>query len=235
MAVSAIELVVSDMAGTTVRDDGLVERAFTDALGGMGVDPAGHVDFVRGTMGQSKIVVFRAIFAGDEARARDANGRFEEAFARRVAAGEAVALPGARDALAELRELGAKVCLTTGFAATTRDSIIDALGWGDLIDLALSPTRRVRGRPHPDLVLEAVIELRVSGVAAVAVVGDTTADLEAGSRAGASVVAGVLTGAHPYERLVRAPHTHILRGIGELPRVVAARRGTDRPPASATP
>jgi phosphoglycolate phosphatase-like HAD superfamily hydrolase len=49
------------------------------------------------------------------------------------------------------------------------------------------------------------------------VAGDTTNDLIAGTRAGASVVAGVLTGAHSAEELGEAPHTHLLGSVAELP------------------
>ena len=59
---TAIELVVFDMAGTTVRDDGVVEQAFQRAAERTGVadrmpweDALQHV---RDTMGQSKIEVF---------------------------------------------------------------------------------------------------------------------------------------------------------------------------------
>ncbi len=64
-----IRLAVLDMAGTTVRDGGVVERSFVEALTAMGFDPEGaelraHLDYVRETMGQSKITVFRSVFGG---------------------------------------------------------------------------------------------------------------------------------------------------------------------------
>ena len=37
------------------------------------------------------------------------------------------------------RDAGVRVCLATGFSPATRDAIIAELGWGELIDLALSP------------------------------------------------------------------------------------------------
>jgi len=51
----------------------------------------------------------------------------------------------------------------------------------------------------------------------VAVAGDTASDLLAGTRAGASVVAGVLTGAHDRDALAAAPHTHLLESIVDFP------------------
>jgi phosphoglycolate phosphatase len=72
--------------------------------------------------------------------------------------------------------------------------------------------------------LWAIIRLDIGAVGRVAVAGDTVSDLEAGTRAGAAIVAGVLTGAHTKEQLEAAPHTHLLLGIDELPGVIAAAR-----------
>jgi phosphonatase-like hydrolase len=220
-----IRLAVLDMAGTTVRDDGVVERSFVEALTGMGFDPEGdelrdHLEYVRDTMGQSKIVVFRSVFGGDEERAQDANARFEEAFAAAVSRGEIEPLPGAEAALHALRERGIRICLTTGFSGPTREQLMDVLGWRDLVDLSLSPGDGVRGRPFPDLVLTAVMRLEIDAVQEAAVAGDTASDLVAGSAAGASVVAGVLTGSHGREQLAAAPHTHLLDSIAEFPAIL---------------
>ncbi len=70
------------------------------------------------------------------------------------------------------------------------------------------------------MILTAVLRLRIDDVAEVAVAGDTTSDLIAGTRAGASLVAGVLTGAHTAEELAAAPHTHLLGSIRELPQLI---------------
>jgi phosphonatase-like hydrolase len=209
------------MAGTTVSDDGVVERAFRQALadvGGLGVDNAvgDPAAFVMRTMGQSKISVFTELFSGDLAKARLANRAFEVAYDGAVDRGEIGPLPGAAATMAALRDGGVKVCLTTGFAPATRDRILDALEWNAAVDLALSPSDAGRGRPWPDMILTAVIRLQFDDVHRVAVVGDTASDLLAGWRAGAGVVAGVLTGAHGRAELETAPHTHILSGVADL-------------------
>jgi len=110
--------------------------------------------------------------------------------------------------------------LTTGFSDPTRELLIDHLGWDDLADLSLSPSVALRGRPFPDMALEALIRLGVDDVREMAIVGDTANDLLAGHRAGASVVAGVLTGAHDRATLESAPHTHILDSVVDLPDVI---------------
>ncbi|MFE1088290.1 phosphonatase-like hydrolase [Streptomyces sp. NEAU-PBA10] len=220
-------LVVLDMAGTTVADGGLVEEAFSAAAARLGVGPgtaehAAHLDHVRATMGESKISVFRHLF-GDAERARLANTAFEEAYAARVGEGRVTALPGARAAVEELRAAGRTVVLTTGFARVTQDAILDALGWRELVDLTLCPADAGgRGRPHPDMVLAAFLRTgAVDDVRQVAVAGDTSYDMLSGVRAGAGVVAGVLTGAHDREQLAEHGATHVLGSVAELPGLLA--------------
>jgi phosphonatase-like hydrolase len=219
-----IRLAALDMAGTTVADEGAVEEAFQSALDAVGLVAGDLMDdpgaYVRRTMGQSKIAVFTELLGGDRHRAERANRAFESAFDQAVDRGEVAALPGAVDTFAALRERGVRLCLTTGFSPATRDRIVAALGWEGLVDLALSPADAGRGRPWPDMILTAVLRLRIDDVAEVAVVGDTTSDLIAGTRAGASIVAGVLTGAHSAEELAAAPHTHLLGSVAELPDLV---------------
>ena len=221
-----IRLAVLDMAGTTVRDDGTVEASFLDALDAVGLDRhapevGDHLDFVRRTMGQPKIVVFRALLDSEE-RAVAANAAFETAFAGRIDAGGISPIEGAEAALERLRGHGIRICLTTGFADETRELLIDRLGWSDRIDLSLSPGGGYRGRPYPDLALGALMRLEVDDVRELAVAGDTTSDLLAGTRAGASIVAGVLTGAHDEATLSTAPHTHLLASIADLPGICGA-------------
>ncbi len=209
-----------DMAGTTVADEGSVMAAFTAAMerfglrpGALGYEQASRI--VQETMGQSKIEVFRRIL-DNEADAQEANSLFELHYAAAVKAGAVAPIPGATELLAVLRSARVKICLATGFAPPTRDALLDALGWRPLIDLALSPADVGRGRPWPDLPLTALLRLRGGSVAELAVAGDTASDVESGLRAGAGLVAGVLTGAGSREELERAGAPHILDSVTDL-------------------
>ena len=215
-----ISLVVFDMAGTTVADGGIVEAAFTKAAYQVGlartrIELADMLGYVRATMGESKIEVFRHL-ADDEPQAQRANLAFESAYTDSIRDDGCQPLPGAEESFARLREGGCKVALTTGFSGTTQDAILDALGWHDLVDLALCPADAGRGRPYPDLPLTALIRTQTTGVQNMAVVGDTAYDVLSGLRSGATLVAGVLTGAHNRVRLTDAGATHVLSGVTEV-------------------
>lgn len=218
--------VVFDMAGTTVSDSGLVVRAFEAAYRAvpeLRVTPEGLPrserelrEFAIATMGQSKIAVFTELI-GRRSIAKAANRAFEAAYADMVAAGEATPIPGAVEAFHSLRAAGVKVVLTTGFSRETQDQLIDHLGWRDLIDFALVPADAGRGRPWPDLNLQALIRAEAESVAAMVVVGDTVSDMLSGARAGAGRVVGVLTGGTEAQALIDAGATSVLASVADLP------------------
>ena len=217
---ATITVACLDMAGTTVSDDGSVITAFRAALEQAGLTPgspgyASADEVVRAAMGQSKIDVFRRVL-GDDAAAAAANDAFERHYARIVSAGGIAPLPGAVRTLTALRSAGVRICLATGFSPATRTAIVDALAWHSLIDLALSPADAGRGRPWPDLPLTALIRLGGGSVRELAVAGDTPSDVESGLRAGAGLVAGVLTGSGTRDQLARAGAPHVLETIADL-------------------
>ncbi len=200
-----------DMAGTTVRDDNTVMEAFAAAVASAGPDrpQVQRGDEVR--PGHHGPVQDRGVPAhlrrhrqsrgprglrgsGGEEAAQAANAAFEKHYAGAVAKGEIAPMPGAEELFAACRSAGLKVCLSTGFSPLTRDAIIAALGWRPLVDLLLSPADAGRGRPWPDMPLTALLRLGGGSVTSLAVVGDTPADIESGLRAGAGLVAGVLSG-----------------------------------------
>jgi phosphoglycolate phosphatase len=216
-----ISVACLDMAGTTVADEGSVLAAFAAAVGRFGLAPgtSGYDDalaIVHRTMGQSKIEVFRQIL-GSEAGAQQANQVFEESYAASVGSGLVGPLPGAIETITALRAAGIRVCLATGFSPGTREALLDALGWRPLIDLAISPADAGRGRPWPDLPLTALLRLGGGAVSELAVVGDTASDVESGLRAGAGLVAGVLTGTASRAELERAGAPVILDSVAGLP------------------
>jgi phosphoglycolate phosphatase len=204
---SLISVLCLDMAGTTVRDGSSVMTAFTAAIAEENLPVRefnAAMKYVNATMGQSKIEVFRHIL-GDEAAAQRANASFEGHYAKSVADGLITAMPGAEHLFATARDAGIRVCLSTGFSPATRDAIIAALGWAGRVDLLLSPADAGRGRPWPDMPLTALLRLGGGSVHELAVVGDTPSDIEAGLRAGAGIVAGVLTGDSPRADLAAVP------------------------------
>lgn len=215
-----IQLAVVDMAGTTVSDDGLVLTAFDAAATAAGLAESGAEReearrYVIDTMGQSKITVFRALF-GTEELAQQANAEFERTYDALIDEGRAAPIDGAAQAITRIRERGIRVALSTGFSGTTQEKLLAALGWQSLADLVIAPGDGVRGRPYPDMILTALMRLDIDSVFNVAVLGDTGSDVESALRAGASIAAGTLTGAHDERQLRDAGATHVVASVTEF-------------------
>lgn len=220
MSTNDVQLAVIDMAGTTVADDGLVVASFEAAATAAGLPEEGAErdsarQYVLDTMGQSKIVVFRALF-GTEDLAQTANAAFEAAYAAEIDNGRAAPIAGAAEAITELRDAGIKVALTTGFSGVTQEKLLAALGWQSLADLVLAPGDGVRGRPYPDLILTALIRLQADSVRNVAALGDTSNDVDSALRAGCAIAAGTLTGAHDEDQLRAAGATHVVGSVTDF-------------------
>jgi phosphoglycolate phosphatase len=222
----AIRLACVDMAGTVMSDDGIVMDAFTSALEAVALPEDRFADamtYARETMGLSKAVVFKGLLDDDELVSQ-ALVAFDSSIESAIKEGRVSEIPGARAAMEALRAGGVKICLTTGFSDEVQRAVIEHLGWEEVTDFFLAPSASMRGRPYPDMVLCAGLRVPIDDVREVAVAGDTANDLWSGFRAGASVVAGVLTGSHDRAELEKAPHTHILSSIVDFPAIALDRR-----------
>lgn len=211
-----VELICFDMAGTTVIDNGLVLEAFRrtiDDLEVTGEERTLAEAYVIETMGQSKIEVFTALFAQ---RATVANEAFERNFVDAAQELGVSEIPGARSTVETLRSIGLKVALTTGFSPSTREALIEELGWGDLFELRVSPADAGRGRPAPDMLLWCALQSQVTAMNALMAVGDTSSDMQAGLRAGAGYCVGVLSGNDDAPRLLEAGADDVIESVVDL-------------------
>jgi phosphonatase-like hydrolase len=219
-----VHLVVFDMAGTTVRDDGQVPRAFAAALARHGV--ALTDEQIAAVRGSSKREAVRQFVPAGPNHARVAGAiytSFRQELEREFNECGVRSVSGAAALFEWLRHNGTRVALNTGFDRDVTRLLVAALGWErHVVDAVVCADDVPQGRPAPDLILEAMRVTKVVAPAGVANVGDTALDLEAGHNARVRWNIGVLTGAHDRARLSRAPHTHIVESIVDLPRLFAA-------------
>jgi phosphonatase-like hydrolase len=241
-----VTLACCGLIGAIITDDGMLERAFAEAIATQGVVPgtgayARCMAQVHSARGRTSADILRELFPDNEARALAALLAFDRSLIGAVERSGVRPVPGARQVLEGLAGSGVQVSLITSLSRRPLGLLLDALGWSDCINLALGADDVPRGCPAPDLVLAAMLRLGIGDVRDAVVVHGTKSGLECGRRAGASIVAGVLTGTHPAGRLREAGATHVLDSIAELPGVLencgsseastdrAARRPADGP------
>ena len=125
-------------------------------------------------------------------------------------------IPGARSTVETLLGIGMKVALTTGFSPSTREALIEELGWADLFALRVSPADVGRGRPAPDMLWWCALRSQINAMNALMVVGDTSSDIQAGLRAGAGYCVGVLSGNDDAPRLLEAGADDVIDSVVDL-------------------
>ncbi len=222
----AITLVCCGLIGAAVADEGMVERAFAEAIATQGV-VTGTADYARcmaqvhRARGRPTIDILLSLFPGNQPRAQAAQLAFDRSYAAAVGRTGLTPLPGAEQAIDTLTGAGIRVCLITGFSRRVLDLVLDTLGWWDRVQAALCPEDVPRGCPAPDLVLCAMLRLGVGDVRETAVADGTENGVLCGLRAGAGTVAAVLTGTHTAERLRGAGAHHLLASIADLPDLLA--------------
>jgi phosphonatase-like hydrolase len=222
----AIELVVFDIAGTTVDDGDAVNRCLRAALTGAGL--AVSHSAANAVMGLPKPVAIRtliersaehqALLTKVEAIHSDFVARMLRFYAEDPAV---VEVPGASETFATLRRAGIKVALDTGFSRAIAARILARLGWdqGGVIDATVTSDEVARGRPHPDMIQRLMAAVGVCESHTVAKVGDTPVDLEEGTNAGCGRVIGVTRGTHTRAQLLAYPHTDLIETVADLPRL----------------
>jgi phosphonatase-like hydrolase len=236
---SSIQLVVFDIAGTTVRDKGNVAEAFIAAFTDYGMTiPVAEVKKVMGFRKMDAVVLLLEKFAPgkkaffpnkeekfvekmeDEELADRIHMRFIDRMIEFYRNDETLApMPHAETVFRTLKKQGIKVALNTGFTRSITDTILHRLRWDDrsrLIDQVICSDEVPRGRPYADMIEVLRDDLGIQSPAHVLKIGDTEVDVEEGRNAACGTVVSVTTGAYTREQLQTYSPDFIIDDLQEL-------------------
>lgn len=228
---SSIQLVVFDMAGTTLKDEHEVEHCF--ALAAQQTNLNVSEEEILAAQGWSKRYVFETFWekqlgGRSEAWEREVDNSYEvfrtilEDYYR---SNPVQPTEGCLEAFEWLRSQGIAIALTTGFYRKVANIILEKLGWLEgldarhkgsadtLIQLSITSDEVPLGRPAPDMIFRAMELLEVSSARQVVKVGDTPSDLKAGKAAGCARTYGVVNGTHSREQLAPYPNDGLLSSL----------------------
>ena len=226
-----IELVVFDLAGTTIEDAGEVPEAFTAALQAHGLNAT--TEALNAVRGASKREVIRRFVENqfpqeapnNIARTEKIFAAFRQRLSEIYQSRGVKAISGVTETFRWLRRRKIKIALNTGFDREVTQLILHAVNWdNDLTQAVVCGDDVAQGRPAPYLIFHALEATGVIDVSRVANVGDTTLDLQAGRNAGVRWNVGVLSGAHRKEQLEKLQPTHLLASVAELPMLMTSSR-----------
>lgn len=213
-----LKLVVFDLAGTTVKDNGQVVNAFTAALMAHEIEfTSEQLSHVRGSSKRQAIEHFIPEGPDRTRRAALVYASFRKLLAERYQIDGIEPMAGAERIFQWLKEQGVCVALNTGFDRDITELLLSALGWGrEMVDAVVCGDEVRQGRPAPYLIFHAMEATGINSVREVANVGDTRLDLQAAYNARVRWNIGVLSGAHDRQQMERAPHTHLLESVADL-------------------
>ena len=187
-----IELVVFDIAGTTVADKGNINDFFRKAFSNEGiVVDAADVDEVMGYRKKEAVQIIVDKYIPDLRNKSNIVDNIHEDFTKQMVkfyeTYEGLSpLPFAEKVFLELQDNKIKVALNTGFTKVITAPILKRLGWdtASFIDAVICSDEVPEGRPYPYMIEQLMQKLHISYPENVAKVGDTKVDIEEGQNAG---------------------------------------------------
>lgn len=217
-----IQLVVFDMAGTTIDEDNVVYKTVRAAINAAGYQFTQEQVQEVGA-GKEKSQAIRDVLALDGQQHSDEEvarifDNFKQMLNSAYATLDVKEQPGASDTFVRLRRDGVKVVLNTGYDRVTAEGLIAKIGWevGRDIDGLVTASDVANGRPAPDMIFLAMRQAEVKSSDAVAKIGDSTIDIEEGKNAGCGMTFGVTTGAQSEAQLRSADPTHVVSSLEEM-------------------
>ncbi|NDE11457.1 MAG: HAD family hydrolase [Chitinophagia bacterium] len=219
-------MVVFDMAGTSVDEGNVVYRTLHKAIEKK-CPTVSFEDVLKWGAGKEKLQAIRETLSGKKIVLNEQAilEIFQDFLGLLDSAYENLTVIPTRNTerlFKELRDLGIKVVLNTGYNKTTANLLVKKLNWeeGRDFDLLVTSSDVNQNRPNPDMILFAMDKLNVVDAATVIKVGDSTIDIEEGRNAGCIYNIGVTTGAHSQAELLTANPDYIFDDIYDLKALV---------------
>ncbi len=222
---SNIKLVVFDIAGTTVKDNGEIAIAFQIAMKEKGYEVP--VKKINPLMGYKKPEAIRIMLHEYEPETTSITEEYINHIHDRFVTlmveyysntNDLHPLPHAEDMFAYLKQKGIKIGLDTGFSNHITDVIIERLGWlkNQKVDYVVSSNEVASGRPQPFMIQKMMQAADIEDAKQVIKIGDTEVDINEGKNAGCLYSIAVTTGAFIREELIPHNPDFIMDDLNEL-------------------
>jgi HAD superfamily hydrolase (TIGR01509 family) len=191
-----------NMDGTLIDSMPLHERSWARWHADLGL-PFDDAGFFAATAGRTNLEILRDLFPQADAAEHERLAARKEALYREIAVHELQLVAGAEAVLAQARDRGLKVALCTAAPTANIALAFARFGFADRVDAVTSPADGLRGKPHPDIFVEAARRLGVDPAACL-VFEDAPLGIEAARRGGMAAVA--LTTTLPAEAFAAYPN-----------------------------
>ncbi|MGC6467541.1 MAG: phosphonatase-like hydrolase [Akkermansiaceae bacterium] len=217
-----VEMIVFDMAGTTVDENNVVYKTVRSAINTAGYRFTQEEVQAAGA-GKEKSQAIRDVLALDgNAHSEDEVQRIFSDFKTSLSEAyrnlDVDEQPGASEVFLQLKQRGIKVILNTGYDRATAEGLVNKLDWkvGTEIDELITASDVTKGRPHPEMIQLAMSKFNLRDPGRVAKIGDSVIDIEEGKNAGCGYTFGITTGAQSRQQLESIQPTAIVDNLREM-------------------
>lgn len=224
-----VKLVIFDIGGTIIEDNGEVIAAFSEALAKNGVSAsAAELKPLKGSSKRDVIKHFVEREWGNEDRNNEsriakAYQDFRSELEKKFSNGAIKPIAGAEATFEWLKAHDIVCATTTGFYRTLTENILNLTGWKNTFAANICSDDVKNGRPAPFMIFRAMEASGIGDVRQVLNIGDTPLDLQAGNRSGVLGVIGVLSGIHKEDRLLPESPSYLIPSVAELPLLIETR------------
>lgn len=187
MAARRYAALLLDMDGTLIDSMPIHQQAWARWHAELGL-PFDDARFFEQTAGRANDEVVLGLFPAMPPAERAALAERKEALYREAAAGALQYIAGAEVFLQQARAAGFKLAVCTASPAVNLEIVFQRFGLDRLVDTVASPADGLRGKPHPDIFVEAARRLGVAAANCL-VFEDAPLGVEAARRAGMDAVA----------------------------------------------
>ncbi len=247
-----LQLVVLDMAGTTVQDNKEVESCFAEAARQTGL--LASEERILAVQGMAKRAVFEMLWqeqTGESAAALQTKIEHSYQAFKTILENHYQTQPvkpttGCLELFRFLKEKQIKVALTTGFYRRVTNIILEKLGWlngldkdfvgseNSLIAMSIASDEVEQGRPSPLMIQKAMVTLGITDPQRVINIGDTPSDLASGLNAGCAGSFAVTNGTHTREQLQQYPNTGLFDSLAAVQQYLETNTSYVKLPVSET-
>jgi len=219
-----IELLVLDMAGTTIDEDNVVYKTVMNSVNEYGYNVT--LDKVLSVCaGMEKLEAITSLLkeiGGDENDAFPIFENFSDKLKKSYQNLEVKPINGVENFLIHMRSKNKKVVLNTGYTSEIAQQLLDKLKWKENIhfDALITADDVSESRPSPEMILLAMKKFNINEPEKVLKAGDSVIDIEEGKNAGCGLTIAVLSGAQTQSELEKSNPDYIFNTISEAEKIL---------------
>ena len=215
-----IKMLIFDMAGTTVHENGIVYKTLYKTIKDFGIDiKENDIDDWHGVNKYEVLDNFLINNTNnidcDEIIKNKLHKNFDNNLKKEYFENDNIKLidENLPKLFNKIRSNNIKICLNTGFNKEIQNCIINKLNMNDFIDDFISSEEVAKGRPHPFMINELMKRHNINNPECILKFGDSKNDILEGINANCQASIGVLSGADNFNTLISSNPNMIIKSV----------------------